>query len=172
MAGTRGKIQTIGGKLMTRFVKAMSPIAALFAVYLFTASAHAATEPPDPCSLLTPAQVGNVMRATYTAPLKSVAPQPYANSVTGTDCRYNGRNQLWFRIYYDRSANDATTLFAKLKMFYSPTTPASGIGDEAYFDKEGALHARKGNVRFYLNAGTDKLRAALTKLGEIVAGQL
>ncbi len=157
---------------MTRVVKSILPIAALFVVSLFACAASGATEPPDPCSLLTPAQVSSVMQATYTAPVKSVAPRPFANSVPGTDCRYNGRNPLWFRIYYDGSANDATTLFAKLKGFYSPNTPASGIGDEAYFDKEGALHARKGNVRFYLNIGTDKQQAAVTKLGEIVAGQL
>jgi hypothetical protein len=162
----------IGGEFMTKFVKAMLPIAALFAVYFFAASAYAATEPPDPCSLLTPAQVGSVMQATYTAPTKSVAPRPFGNSVPGADCRYKGRNPLWFRIYYDGSANDATTLFAKLKVFYSPNTPASGIGDEAYFDKEGALHARKGNVRFYLNIGTDKQQARVRKLGEIVAGEL
>ena len=157
---------------MTRMVKSMLPMVALFAVSLFASGAHAATEPPDPCSLLTPAQVSSVMGATYTAAVKSVAPRPFATSVPGTDCRYNGRNPLWFRIYYDGSANDATALFAKLKVFYSPNTPASGIGDEAYFDKEGALHARKGNVRFYLNIGTDKQQAAVTKLGEIVAGQL
>ena len=157
---------------MTRFMKAMLSAAALFAVCLIAASAHATTEPPDPCSLLTPAQVGSALGSTYTAPTKSVAPRPYANSVPGTDCRYNGRNQLWFRIYYDGSASDATTLFAKLKMFYSPNIPASGIGDEAYFDKHGALHVRKGNVRFYLDAGTDKQQAALTKLGQMVAGEL
>ena len=157
---------------MTRFVKAMSPTGALFAVYLFAASAHAATEPPDPCSLLTLAQVGSVMRAPYTAPAKSVAPLPYANSGPGKDCRYNGRNPLLFRIYYDGSASVATALFAKVKPFFIPNTPASGIGDEAYFDHEGALHARKGNVRFYLDIGTDKQPAALTKLGEIVAGEL
>ena len=145
---------------------------ALFAVFLFADAAQAATEPPDPCSLLTPAQVNSVMQATYAAPVKSVAPRPFANSVPGTDCRYNGRNRLWFRIYYDGSANDATALFAKLKVFYSPNTPASGIGNEAYFDKKGALHARKGNVRFYLDLGTDEQQAALTKLAEIVAGQL
>ncbi len=157
---------------MTKLVKAMLPIAALFAVDLFAATAYAATEPPDPCSLLTPAQVSGVMRATYTAASKSVAPRPFANTALGTDCRYNGRNPLWFRIYYDGSAGEATTLFAKLRTFYSPNTPASGIGDEAYFDKAGALHARKGNVRFYLDIGTDKQPAALTKLGEIVAGEL
>lgn len=32
-----------------------------------------------------------------------------------------------------------------------PQTPVSGLGDEAYFDGEHALHVRKGKVRFYLN---------------------
>ncbi len=157
---------------MTRFMKAMLSATALSAVYLIAASAHAATEPPDPCSLLTPAQLGSALGSTYAAPTKSAAPKPYSNSGPGTDCRYNGTNQLWFRIYYDGSAGDATSLFAKLKMFYSPNTPASGIGDEAYFDAKGALHVRKGNVRYYLDAGTNKLQAALTKLGQIVAGEL
>ncbi len=157
---------------MTKFVKTMLPVAAVFAVCLFADAAHAATQPSDPCSLLTPAQVSGVMQATYTPAVKSVAPAPFANSVTGTDCRYNGRNPLWFRIYYDGSAGDATTLFAKLKVFYSPNTPASGIGDEAYFDQEGALHVRKGNVRFYINIGTDKQQARVTNLAQIVAGQL
>lgn len=157
---------------MAKCVRAMLPIATLLAVHFFAVSAHATTEPPDPCSLLTPAQVGSVMQATYTAATKSVAPRPFENTVQGTDCRYKGRNPLWFRIYYDGSANDATALFAKLKVFYSPNTPASGIGDEAYFDKEGALHVRKGNVRFYINIGTDKQQDRVRKLGEIVAGQL
>jgi hypothetical protein len=156
---------------MTRFVKAMLPASALFAVYLFAASAHAATEPEDPCSLLTPTQVGSALGASYAAPSKSVAPRPNATSGPGTDCRYNGRSELLFRIYYDGSASDATTLFAKLKMFFGGSTPASGIGDEAYFDKGDALHARKGNVRFYLDAGKGK-QAALTKLGGVVAAQL
>ncbi len=151
---------------MTRFVKAMLPAFALFVV-----SAHAATEPPDPCSLLTPAQVGSALGATYAAPSKSVAPRPFPSSRPGTDCRYNGKTELLFRVYYDGSASDATTLFAKLKMFFGTGTPAPGIGDEAYFDKNDALHARKGNVRFYLDAGKGK-QAALTTLGGIVAGQL
>ncbi len=157
---------------MAKIVKSMFPFAALFAVFLFADAAHGATEPSDPCSLLTPTQVSSVMRATYAAPVKSVAPRPFATSVPGTDCRYNGRNPLWFRIYYDGSASDATTLFAKLSGYYGPNTPASGIGDEAYFDKEGALHVRKGNVRFYINIGTDKQHAAVTQLGKVVAGQL
>jgi hypothetical protein len=156
---------------MTRLVKAMLPSAVLFAVYLFAPSAHAATEPPDPCALLTPAQVGSALGATYAAPSKSAAPRPYPESGPGTDCRYSGKTELLFRIYYDGSASDATTLFAKLKMFFGTSTPASGIGDEAYFDENGALHVRKGNVRFFLDAGNGK-QAALNKLGGIVAGKL
>ena len=152
-------------------VKAMLPASALLAVYLSAAPAQAATQPSDPCSLLTPAQVGSALGATYAAPSKSVAPRPYPSSGPGTDCRYTGRTELLFRIYYDGSAGDATTLFAKLKMFFGNGTPASGIGDEAYFDKDGALHARKGNVRFFLSAGNGQ-QAALTKLGAMVAGQL
>ena len=62
-------------------------------------------------------------------------------------------------------------MFAKRKVFHSPKTAVSGIGDEAYFDIGGALHARKGNVRFFLDAGKGK-QAALTTLGGIVVGQL
>lgn len=58
-----------------------------------------------------------------------------------------------FRVYFDHSPSEATGLFAKLKMFYSLSTPASGVGDGAYLDKSHALHARKGNVRFYLELG-------------------
>ena len=113
------------------------------------------------------------MGGTYVAPQEKGAPRPYRNTVEGTDCTYrrgNGSGDLLFRVYFDPSAGDATTLFAKLKMFYGPLTPAS-VGDEAYFDGKGALHARKGNVRFYLEAGEGK-QAALTTLGGIVAGQL
>ncbi len=155
-----------------RFSKTLLYVA-MFAGDLFAASAHGANAPADPCSLLTPAQVGRAMGGTYVAPQKTVAPRPYRNTVEGMDCGYrhsNGGGDLLFRIYFDPSAGDATTLFAKLKMFYGPATPTS-IGDEAYFDGKGALHARKGNVRFYLEAEAGK-QAALTTLGGIVAGQL
>jgi hypothetical protein len=156
-----------------RFSKTLLYVA-MFAGYLFAASAHGATAPADPCSLLTPVQVGSTMGGTYVAPQKTVAPRPYRNTVEGTDCTYrrsNGSGDLLFRVYFDPSAGDATTLFAKLKIFFGAGTPASGIGDEAYFDEKGALHARKGNVRFYLEAEAGK-QAALTTLGGIVAGEL
>jgi hypothetical protein len=137
-------------------------------------SGYATTAPADPCSLLTATAVGGAAGASYNAPQSSVAPRPYANTVQGTDCRYSSKGNgdaLLFRIYFDPSAADATSLFAKLKMFFGGGTAVSGIGDEAYFDERGALHARKGNVRFYLEMGENH-QAWLKTLGLVVAGGL
>jgi hypothetical protein len=157
---------------MTRIVSAMSFCTALLATSFFVEAAFAATEPSDACALLTPAQITSVMQTPYSPAVKTVAPLPSLNAETGTDCRYEGKKPLWFRIYYDGSAGDATTLFAKFKAIYGPNTDVPGLGDEAYFDKEGALHARKGNVRFYLALTTGEQQTALLKLGQIVAAQL
>ena len=111
------------------------------------------------------------MGATYGAPEKTGAPRPYANTVQGTDCTYSGGGEkLLFRIYFDPSPADATDLFAKLKMFYSPPKPVPGIGDEAYFDPRHGIHVRKGNVRFFLSGGDNE--KPLTALAAQVAGQL
>jgi hypothetical protein len=148
----------------------------VIAVFLSAAGlaevARAANAPADPCSLLTPAAVSTTLGGTFGAPQKSVAPRPFPNTVQGTDCHYetsNGRHELLFRIYYDHSVAEATGLHAKLKMWFgSGSTPAT-VGDEANLDNHHALHARKGNVRFFLDGGDDK---RLTALGNIVAGEL
>jgi hypothetical protein len=133
--------------------------------------AQATDAPADPCSLLSAAAVSNASGKTYGAPRKSVAPRPYANTVQGTDCNYEGNGgTLLFRIYFDPSPAEATSLFAKLKFFYSPATPASGIGDEAYFDPRHGIHVRKGNVRYFLSLGDDE--KLLTALATQVAGRL
>jgi hypothetical protein len=142
--------------------------------------ARAATAPADACSLLTAAQVSSTLRGMYGVTEKTVAPRPYANTVQGTDCHYkvaNGTGALLFRIYFDPSAAEATSLFAKLKMFYSPPTPVPGLGDEAYFDPRHGLHVRKGNVRFFLDLGkeddfTPANQEQVTALAGQVAGQL
>ncbi|MGA7245797.1 MAG: hypothetical protein WBX19_21620 [Terracidiphilus sp.] len=145
--------------------------AGLLAIACTAPAAKAATAPADPCSLLTAAQVSSAMGATYSAPQKTVAPRPYANTVQGTDCTYSGGgDKLLFRIYFDPSPADATDLFAKLKMFYSPPTPVPNLGDEAYFDPRHGIHVRKGNVRFFLSGGDDE--KPLTALATQVAGQL
>jgi hypothetical protein len=159
-------------------LKNRSLIAATF--FLVTACgvqfASATEAPADPCELLPAATVSKTLGQAYGAPQASIAPRPYANTVQGTDCRYEPKgagSRLWFRVYFDPSPSDATGLFARLKMFYSPLTPITGVGDEAYFDPAHALHARKGNVRFYLQlAGASANESQLSSLASQVAGQL
>lgn len=156
---------------MAGFCKAQLIVAGVFAAACMTPLAQAATAPADPCSLLSAAQVSSAMGKAYSAPQKSVAPRPYANTVQGTDCTYSGGGgDLLFRIYFDPSPAAATDLFAKLKMFYSPPRPVPGLADEAYFDPRHGIHVRKGNVRFFLSAGSDE--KPLTNLATQVAGQL
>jgi len=115
-------------------------------------SAKAAEPPADLCLLLPAAEVSKALGQAYGSPEKSVAPRPYANTATGTDCNYPAKgSKLWFRAYVDPSPSAAAELFAKLGKFYSPQTLVAGLGDEAYFDPQHALHVRKGKVRFYLN---------------------
>lgn len=158
---------------MTGFVKAFLPAVAVWTVVWAATCARAATAPADPCSLLPAATVSKTAGASFGAPRASVAPRPFANTVQGTDCNYagGGGRYLLFRIYFDPSAGDATALFAKLRMFYSPSTPVPGVGDDAYLDAKGALHARKGNVRFYLEMGQGN-EAPVKALGAFVAGEL
>lgn len=150
--------------------------AGIIGVACAASPAYGATAPSDPCSLLAAADVSKALGRTYRAPESSTAPRPFANTVTGTDCNYapNGAgSSLLFRIYFDPSAADATGLHAKLKFFYSPPTPVS-VGDEAYFDPHHGLHARKGNVRFFLSLGNGSSSndQQLTQLASLVAAKL
>jgi hypothetical protein len=141
-------------------------------------SARAAEPPADLCTLLPATEVSRILGQPYNAPAKSVAPRPYANTATGTDCNYSSKNgKLWFRGYVDPSPSAATDLFARLKMFYSPPTPVAGIGDEAYFDRDHAIHVRKGKVRYYLNLSpintfTPAVEKQIKDLASRVAAQL
>jgi hypothetical protein len=113
------------------------------------------------------------MGGTYAGPEKSVAPRPFPNTVQGTDCLYTDKSEhheLLLRVYFDHSAAEATDLHARLKMFFGSGARPASVGDEAYFDKNHALHARKGNVRFYLTSINDEKK--ITALGNLVAGEL
>jgi hypothetical protein len=159
----------------------MSRLSLIAATLLVTAIAvrqAGAIEPPsDLCSLLPAAEVSKTLGRAYDSPQKSVAPRPFANTATGTDCNYLAKgSKLWFRAYVDPSPSDAADLFAKLSKFYGPQTPVTGLGDEAYFDGQHALHVRKGKVRFYLNVApmdfTPAIEKQLKELASRVAGQL
>lgn len=152
---------------------ALFSLAALILLALSATSARAANAPADPCSLLPAATVSSTLGDTYGAPQKSVAPRPFPNTVEGTDCHYataNGRHEVLFRVYFDHSAAEATQLHAKLKMWFGAHSTPATVGDEAYLDANHALHARKGNVRFFLDGVRDQTK--LTSLGNAVAGQL
>jgi len=75
------------------------------------------------------------------------------------------------RAYVDPSPSAAADLFARLKTFFGKgSTAVTGVGDEAYLDKDRGLHARKGKVRFFIGgAGTNK---QLTDLANGIVGQL
>jgi hypothetical protein len=133
--------------------KKMSFLAAAFLLATCAVQPAKAAEPPaDLCSLLPATEVSKVLGQTYNPPQKTVAPRPFANTAEGTDCNYSAKgSKLWFRAYVDPSPSAATDLFARLHRYYGTATTVTGVGDEAYFDKDHAIHVRKGKVRYYLN---------------------
>ncbi len=134
--------------------------------------ARAAEPPSDLCSLLPSAMVSKTLRYAYGSPTESVAPRPFRNTNEGTDCKYgSGLRLLLFRVYVDPSPAASADLFAKLKSYLGDgSTTVSGVGDEAYLDKERGLHVRKGKVRYFLDGeGTPKQK---NELAVAIAGQL
>ena len=162
---------------MARSPKLLLIAATLLVTAGMVQSARAGEPPADLCALLPAAQVSKILGQTFAAPEKSVAPRPYANTNAGTDCNYRSKSgKLWFRTYVDSSPAQATELFARLRMFYGPPVAVKGVGDEAYFDSQHALHVRKGKVRFYLNLSPLGSPATAEKqlqdLASVVVGQL
>lgn len=155
----------------------LSAVILLLVIFCAVRSARAAEPPSDLCSLLPAGDVSKTLGKTYDAAERSEAPRPYANTNTGTDCHYHAKNStFWFRAYVDPSPAASKELFARLSMFYGQSTPVTGLGDEAYFDAQHAIHVRKGKVRYYLNldplgtpAATEK---QLKDLATEVAGKL
>jgi hypothetical protein len=159
-------------------VRKLSLIAATLLIATCAIHPARAAEPPsDLCSLLPAAEVSKTLGRAYDSPQKSVAPRPFANTATGTDCNYLAKgSKLWFRAYVDPSPSAAADLFARLSKFYGTPTPITGLADEAYFDAAHALHVRKGKVRFYLNLDPIDSAPAVEKqlkdLASRVAGRL
>jgi len=164
---------------MSDFRRSLLIAAFVLGIAVMAQPVRASGLPADPCSLLAAADVSSILGQTYNAPKESVAPRPFLNTVTGTDCNYESAagGKLWFRVYADPSPSAAKDLFARLEVFYSPPTPVSHLGDEAYFDPSHALHVRKGNVRFYINLSpmdtfSPAVEKELTNLAKHVAGEL
>jgi len=158
---------------MPRLTELSSVAATLLVALCAIQPARAAEPPSDLCSLLPVAEVSKTLGRTYDAPQKSVAPRPFANTATGTDCNYLAKgSKLWFRAYVDPSPSDAKDLFARLSKFYGRQTPVAGLRDEAYFDESHALHVRKGKVRFYLNLAPVDSAPAVEKQLKDLASQV
>ncbi len=134
--------------------------------------ASAAEPPSDLCSLLPASVVSKTLGSTYSSPEKTVAPRPFPNTNSGTDCTYkSGSHDLLFRAYVDPSASDSAALFAKLKMYFgSGSKDVSGVGDEGYMDKLHGIHVRKGKVRYYITGPRDE--KPVTSLAVEIAKQL
>jgi hypothetical protein len=134
--------------------------------------ATGAETPADLCSLLPASVVSKTLGSTYSSPTKTVAPRPFPNTNSGTDCTYeSGSHSLLFRAYVDPSPSASAALFAKLKMYFgSGSTDVSGVGDEAYMDKLHGIHVRKGKVRYYITGPRDENQVKALAIG--VAAQL
>ncbi len=137
---------------MTTLNRALPITITLLVLALGALPANAAEPPADLCSLLPASVVSKTLGSSYGSPEKTVAPRPFPNTNSGTDCTYkSGSHELLFRAYVDPSASASAALFAKLKMYFgSGSTVVSGVGDEAYMDKLHGIHVRKGKVRYYL----------------------
>ena len=154
------------------YLNQLSWVVALFLVACSSEPARGAETPSDLCSLLPPAVISKTFGYPYDSPKEKVAPRPFRNTNEGTDCVYgSGLRLLLFRVYVDSSPSESTDLFAKLKSYLGDgSTIVSGVGDEAYLDKERGLNVRKGKVRYFLDgAGTPKQK---NELAVAIAGQL
>src|SRR5260370_33974641 len=123
-------------------LRKLSLIAATFLITTCAVHSARASEPPaDLCSLLPTTDVSKTLGQAFDSPQKSVAPRPFANTNTGTDCNYlsKDRSKLWFRAYVDPSSSAAADLFARLSKFYGTPKLVNGLGDEDYFDGQHAL---------------------------------
>lgn len=150
----------------------LSRVGVLLLVACSAELATAAEPPSDLCSLLPSATVSKTLGYAYGSPAESVAPRPLRDTNEGTDCKYgSGLRLLLFRVYVDPSPSASTDLFARLKSYLGDgSTSVSGVGDEAYLDKEHGLHVRKGKVRYFLDgAGTPKQK---NELAVAIAGRL
>jgi hypothetical protein len=161
------------GELSMAYLKQLSWMVVLLLVACSGELARAADPPSDLCSLLPSAMVSKTLGYAYSSPTKSVAPRPFRNTNEGTDCKYGSGalRLLLFRVYVDPSPTASLDLFAKLKSYLGDgSTIVSGVGDEAYLDKERGLHVRKGKVRYFLDGeGTPKQK---NELAVAIAGQL
>lgn len=161
-----------------RFLVCDLPVALAIALLLFACYPNPAMSkdlPSDVCSLLTTQQLQKTVGQSFGAAQKTSAPPAYMGQAAGTNCRYSdssGRHEVVLIVYADRSADEAKQTFDKLSAWYPTLSKPSGIGDSAYIDKSHAIHVLKGNVRYFINAGSGASDKQVQDLATAVAAQL
>ncbi len=145
--------------------------AVLAAFFLLTAAAPslAAPSPADACSLLTQAQVSAAVSA-------QVGAGEYVTPTFKATCTWTAPGKIVTLM------TESTSAFQSGKTPISPAmkiTPASGIGDDAYYVVTGTivmLFTKKGNVAFktsvYSQLSLDTLMAMEKTLALQVASEL
>jgi hypothetical protein len=135
-------------------------------------------QPGNACSWLTPAQLQKTLGQPFDAPQQGSAEPAFQGQTVGTQCEYKSRSGMDVLLiaYTDRSADEAKTTFGTLAAAYTATAKPGGVGDDAYVDKQHAIHVLKGKVRYYIAVATgvtggDKQALAI-ELAKVVAAQL
>lgn len=133
-----------------------------------------AAPPTDGCSMLTPAQIEKVLGQPFGVPTETKAPPAYGGQPWGSHCEYSSqkttRAHVIFIAYVDASDSDAKQTFEKLSAWYSPNSKVL-VGDEAYLDRQHAIHVLKGKVRYYVSISPDNEKQTIG-LATAIAGRI
>ena len=140
---------------------------------LIAVLAHVAVLQSAPCAWLTAADFTKVLGQNEPSSGQSAAPPAYHGQNPGTKCVY-GSGHVQLIAYVDNSAEEAKSTFAKLQMFFPATSNPSSIGDDAYIDKDHAIHVLKGKVRFYIKISDSdaKVEKQARDLAQLVVARI
>ena len=135
-------------------------------------------QPGNACSWLTPAELQKTLGQTFDAPQQSSVMPAFRGQTAGTQCEYKSPSGMDVLLiaYTDRSADEAKTTFGTMAAADKAIAKPGGVGDDAYVDKEHAIHVLKGKVRYYIEVATGVIggdkQALAIDLAKIVAAQV
>lgn len=124
-----------------------------------TGSGHTVSLPTDACSLLSLTALKAAVHDDFNPATSTTADAGGVPVVSGTQCQFDTGygDGVTFIVFQDATQADAQSQFAHFEQFFpaAPNGRISGLGDEAYVDSQDALHARKDNIRFYIEIHDD-----------------
>lgn len=120
---------------------------------------HTVSLPTDACSLLSLSALKAAVHDDFNPATSTTADAGGVPVVSGTQCQFDTGygGGVTFIVFQDATQADAQSQFAHFEQFFpaAPNGRISGLGDEAYIDSQDALHARKDNIRFYIEIYDD-----------------